>query len=204
MTSTEGMEAFVLPQKEAQSDHYEVMVLIPGAATEQEASATFEEVKKLIASAAGTITSDQNLGRRSLGYTIAGSRSGTYGVVEFDMEKSHVAELSEKLRIRKDVARFMIVKKAVRTPEQLAEDQRIASKIETRRKAKMASDIDTIEKESTKAPAAKPRAKREETAEAPAAEVKADATPAKPKSMEDIDKEIEKLLSDDMGSEIKL
>jgi hypothetical protein len=129
---------------------------------------------------------------------VAGSRSGSYAVAEFDMEKPRLSEFNEKLRIRKDVARFLIIKKNVKTAEEKAEDERIAKKIETRRKAKMESDIDTLEKETTKASAPKTRAPREEKAEA-AAESKP-ATPAKPKSLEEIDKEIEKLLSDDMGT----
>lgn len=209
MTSTEGMEPFVLPAKEVETDHYEVMVLMPGAATEQEAVATFDQVKETIKALGGTLTSDQNLGRRALGFTVENSRSGTYAVAEFDMEKPRLAELNEKLRIRKDVARYMLVKKHVKSAEEVAEDARISKKIETRRKAKMESDIDIIEKESSKAPAAKPRMTREaKTEAAPAAEatVKIEEPKAKaqPKSMEQIDKEIEKLLSDDMGSDIKL
>jgi len=212
MTSKEGLEPFVLPAKEVESDHYEVMILIPGQATEQEAAETFEQVKQTIVALKGTITSDQNLGRRALGFTVAGSRSGTYAVAEFDIEKPRVAELNEKFRIRKDVARYMLVKKHVKSAEELAEDARIAKKIDTRRKAKMEADIETIEKESTKAPAAKPRVARETKAveaapeAAPAVEkpAKVAKASAKAKSMEEIDKEIEKLLSDDMGADIKL
>jgi hypothetical protein len=89
----------------------------------------------------------------------------------------------------------------VKSAEELVEDERIAKKIETRRKAKMESDIDTMEKESSKTPAAKARTTRESREEKStvAAESKP-ATPTKPKSLEEIDKEIEKLLSDDMGT----
>ncbi len=198
----EAEATFVLPTKDNEPGHYELLVLLPGGATEQEAATTFDEVKRIVQSFNGTITFEANLGRRSLGYTIAGSRSGSYVVVEFDILKNRVSELNEKLRIRKDVARFLIVTKRVKSAEELAEDERIAKKIESRRKAKMEADIDTMEKESSKAPAAKTRIAREEKRDH-TTEAKP-ATPAKPKSMEEIDKEIEKLLSDDLGDDIKL
>ena len=77
--------------------------------------------------------------------------------------------------------------------------ERIAKKIEARRKAKMESDIATLEKETHKTPeAGKSRITREDKHETKSET--APQAPVKRKSMEEIDKEIEKLLSDDMGT----
>lgn len=214
--TTGDVEHFQFPKKEVQRDHYEIMVLVTGGELE-EVQKIFDGVKKLITSFGGITTSEDPLGRRSLGYTVAGTRSGTYYVAEFDCDKSKIAELREKLRIQKEIARFLIVKKRLKTEEELVEEERIRKKIESRKAEKMKKDIAELEKDSasitapTQLPISAERAAMQKKAEKQgmatpdaAQKEKADSAtkkqpPEQPASLEDIDKEIEKLLSDDLN-----
>lgn len=196
-TPIEEMEdtVFVFPEKEAQSDHYELMVLIATKeATEEQANATLEEVKKLIAAQQGTITQEENLGNRALAYTINAVRRGFYYVCEFDMDKSHVALLHESIRIRKDVTRFLLLKKHVKSAEEAALETKVHQKIDERRKAKMEESIAKVEAKPEERKPARTEAAPQKT------DIASTETP-KPKedvSPEKLDKEIEKLLSDDL------
>lgn len=125
---------YEFPEKEAQTDHYELMVLIPGQYTEEDASKIFEEVKELIGSFDGELTDSYNYGRRKLAYTIDGESNGNYFVAEYNLDRSQAAALSEKLRIRKDIARYLVLKKRVLTEEEEKENERIANIIAGRKK----------------------------------------------------------------------
>lgn len=220
------VEVFEFPSKEVQTDHYEILVLITKFETEQDATVIFDSIKQTIESFNGTVTSEEHIGNQNLAYTIAGTRNGIYFGAEFDLEKSQLAELNEKLRIRKDIARFLITKKRIPTAQELADEERIQKKIDGRRQAKLQSqavavDVEeraaaasAVQKKSEKpAPAvapfestpAKPFAaevKEEKAAPAPAvvtpAETSTEEPAAKKKSLAEIDKEIDKLLSDDI------
>lgn len=227
------LDAF--PKEEA-VDHYEILVLISGTIVETDAAALFNTVKELAQSLGGMITKEENMGRRTLGYTVAGSSQGNYFVAEFDMKKSAVVDLNNKLRMRKDIARFLVTKKRVKSPEELADEARVADKIAKRKMLARAAAAANPEKSTAeeKEPfanksrvrtfvrkpvaAALPQTEKVATstesaqsvtpAEAAAPQLAEKVTPpaeaapieekAKPKTMEEIDREIEKLLSDDI------
>lgn len=190
---TSTVELFQFPSKEVETKHYEMLVLIGGQTTEDQAQSIFGEVKGVLTSLGGAITSEEVLGRRSLAYTVAGSKSGSYFVTEFDLPTNALAELNEKLRIRKDVTRFMITSKRIPTAEEIAEHERVQAKIETRKKAKRATqeqqDAEQLEKK-----AAKKAARQPASAPAASAEAKTEPKPNK----EQIDTQIEKLLNNEI------
>lgn len=246
-----SVEAFVLPQKEAIVEHYEVLLLVLGNYSEEEVAAIHNEVKQYITEAEGTVTVENNMGRRNLAYKVAQQQVGTYIAIEFDLDRSRLAAVQERIRIRKDVERFMIVKKRQLTAEQQMEEQRRNERITARRKAQISSveskDKPRKKRERTErprrpmevatpvaaavapttdavvaptvqaeVPTATPTVEEKVTAteaapitEAPATETAAPvATPAAPapeanekaeNTIENIDKEIEKLLSDDLN-----
>ncbi|MFH1425824.1 MAG: 30S ribosomal protein S6 [Candidatus Kerfeldbacteria bacterium] len=190
-------DVFEFPEKEVQSDHYEIMVLVAGDATEEDAQRVFDEVKQEIAAHGGTITLEEALGRRSLGYTVEQSKSGNYFVAEFDMEKRKLKDLNEKLRIHKDVTRSLVVKKRQKTEEELADEkkrdeQRKAHKQQRLQEQMREEEEKQKEKEKEIAPKPVKKVSTEAAAEKPKEEVE------KKKSIEDIDAEIDKLLSEDL------
>lgn len=192
------VEQFILPPKELQSEHYELMVLIPGQLLEDEARTVWDEIKQLIQANSGQITTEQELGRKDLAYTVAGSRNGTYFVLECDLPKPQLAVIQEKLRIRKEVARVLFTKKRVKSAEEIAEEKRVNDKIQARKQQKAIASMT-----SSPAPAVveSPRPAAPVVASVPSSAPAATEEPAPKKptsSLADLDREIEKLLSDNI------
>ena len=104
-------EVFEFPKKEELVHHYEMMLLISGNTTDEDAAKTFAEVKELTVAAGAEMTYEEVIGRKTLAYSVDKSRQGSYFVCEFDLISTRLPGLNEKLRIRKDVARFLIIKK---------------------------------------------------------------------------------------------
>lgn len=180
--------------KEEFSEHYELLLLIAGTMTDEEAAMIVDSVKTLLADMGATMTHDAILGRRNLGYSVAKSRTGVYGLFEFDLLKKQLPAIQEKLRLRKDITRFLIIKKTVLTAEEIAENERIAKKITERRLAKKAAaDVAAI--------AAQPieQEVKKEVAPSEIADVAAPKPENRPKkTLEDIDKEIDRILGGDI------
>ncbi|MCW1930199.1 MAG: 30S ribosomal protein S6 [Candidatus Kerfeldbacteria bacterium] len=179
-TADMSSEVFEMPKKEVSMQHYEMLMLLPGSNTEEEAAATSKEVAEFLTAQNCEITKQENLGRKSLGYTVAGSRNGTYMLYEFNTATSQIAPINEKLRIRKDVARFLIVKKVEKTEEQLKEEARVKGIIDGRKAVKKAAMGDVAEK--TEEAPKKTRRPAKKAAETP----------------ENIDKEIDKLIDSEV------
>lgn len=201
-------EDFILPPKEDEEliEHYELLLLISGLTSEDDAAKVFTSVKELLANDGAQITHEESLGRKALGYTIAKSRQGHYFVAEFDLVKSKLAPLQQKLRVRADITRYLIVKKRVKTAAELAEEARVRQKIEARKKARVKEDIAKLEEATSVTPLSSALAPATTTSESPSATTpttpKASVEEGKtkektPSTLEDIDKEIEKILSDD-------
>lgn len=198
----ENTELFVFPEREVQMEHYETLLLIPGTASEEEATAAFEAAKAELAALNAEITFEEAWGRKTLAYTVAKSRHGYYFVVEFNMDKANVATLTEKLRLRKDIARFMTVKKRQKSAEELAEEQRLRDKIAMKQQkeeeqaeaAEAQAEAEAVAKRKLAAAEkadATEEASEETKEEAPATEAKEEAV--------DIEKEIDKVLDEDMN-----
>lgn len=192
-------ELFVFPEREAQMEHYETLLLIPGTASEEEANAAYEAAKAELVALNAEITFEEAWGRKALAYTVAKSRHGYYFVVEFNMDKANVATLTEKLRLRKDIARFMTVKKREKSAEELAEEQRLRDKIAMKQQkeeeqaeaAEAQAEAEAVAKRKLAAAEAKEESSEEKKEEAPTTEAKEEAV--------DIEKEIDKVLDEDMN-----
>lgn len=177
-------DVFEMPQKEVSTQHYEMLMLLPGSSTEEEAATSAKEVADFLTAQNCEITKQENLGRKNLGYTVAGSRNGTYVLYEFNTATTQIAPINEKLRIRKDVARFLIVKKVEKTDEQLKEEARVRGIIEGRKALKKAAQGDSAEKSAEEKPKKTRRPSK-----------KAEASAATP---ENIDTQIDKLIDSDV------
>ncbi len=207
--TTEEVEEFVFPEKEAQIGHYELTVLVTNL-TDEVAAEVMATTKKTVESFGGELTHEENMGRRTLAYTIDNTTSGNYFLMEFDMDRSKIADLNEKLRITKEISRYLIVKRPKRTPEEIVrEAKQREDRLSKARKAR------PEEKKPARKPAPrKPRSEEGEVTKpakpsAPAQEAVKPAATAAPaaeevkknedkKPLADIDSEIEKLLSDEV------
>ena len=167
---------YELPAKEPQVLHYELLSLVVGRFTDEQVSVIVDEVRNIINEAGATNIQDESMGRRPLAYRIEGDRNGTYHVFEFDCDTAHLSIIHEKLRIRKDIARFMIVKKRPVTAEQRQAYEALRAQLLAERQAE--KDKAAAEKKPASTPVAP-------IADAPAAVVEADSAGEVPSTPEE-------------------
>lgn len=93
-------------------EKYELLYIIAAKYTDAEIESLMEKIKGMIATAGGTVTEMHNLGRRKLAYPISHVRNGNYVLVYFEAEPTAVAKLNEMLRLSTDVLRHLITTKS--------------------------------------------------------------------------------------------
>lgn len=202
--TTEEISLMEFAPAEDRHEHYEMLVLIPGQLTEEQAQEVQQQVTELMMAEGAQTTHEEFLGRRALGYTVAGGRHGYYVVVEFDMARHLLDALQRKLRVAKNVARFLIIKKHVKTAEEIACEQEVMQKIHARRlrqqsivAAKEEKNIRT--EEVTVVSSEMPKHVSEVVSKNPVNPAPQPTTAERSATLEDIDKEIDRILNDDMN-----
>lgn len=120
--------------------HYEILFIMPNKFTDEEAQKVFAKVKQLISSLDGKITLENYWGKKKFAYPINHEYYGYYGLYEFDLERTAIAEINNKLRLDNDIVRFLIVKKEVKSEEQIKKDEEIKEKIESRKEKEKAEE----------------------------------------------------------------
>jgi small subunit ribosomal protein S6 len=154
-------------------EKYELLYIIAAKYTDSEIEALMEKIKGLVTSAGGSVTEMHNLGRRKLAYPINHVRNGNYVLVYFSAETSVLAKLNETLRLSADVLRHILVTKS----QYLTKIPSFAELTEIRR-----DDDET------------PRPRQMAPIQAPIV-VKAAAAPV---SMEDLDKKLDQILTEEV------
>ena len=179
-------------------EHYEVFFIVPGAMKDEEALETIGKVKKLLEDLEGKITKEDNWGRKSLAYPIKHETQGTYGLFEFDLDPKQLQELNKRMRLSREILRYLVVKAKIKTAADLAEEEKIKEKIASKKKEAMKEKIEVAEKE--KKEDAEIKTKKAVTQEK--IEKSASPKPSTEKkekvSMEDLDKKLDELLSEDL------
>ena len=103
---------------------------------------------QLISSLEGKITLENYWGKKKFAYPIKHEYYGYYGLYEFDLERASIAEINNKLRLDNDIVRFLIVKKEVKSEEQVKKDEKIKEKIETKKAKAKEEDVKEVKKTS--------------------------------------------------------
>lgn len=129
--------------------HYEILFIIPNRFTDNEAQDIFKKTGQLISSYEGKITLENYWGKKKFAYPIKHEYYGYYGLYEFDLERNLISEINNKLRLDNNVLRFIIVKKDIKSEDQIKKDEKIRAKIENK-KAKQQEEQKEKEKGSKK------------------------------------------------------
>lgn len=116
-------------------EHYELLYIIPGAKTEEEAKAETTKVHALVTGQGATVTQADFWGKRKLAYEIDHLRYGYYDLVAFDLESTKLSALDAALHLAETVLRYQITRRKVLTAEQLAATQQLRERIAARREA---------------------------------------------------------------------
>ena len=96
---------------------YELMLVLNPALSQEENVGAREQVRELITSNGGEITTEDEWGTRRLAYSIkkAGQTylEGIYYLFRFNLEPATVGEIDRPLRLSERVLRHMVVKSSV-------------------------------------------------------------------------------------------
>jgi len=133
--------------------HYEILFIIPNKFTDDEAKEIFKKTGQLLSSYDGKITLENYWGKKKFAYPIKHEHYGYYGLYEFDLERTLISEINNKLRLDNNILRFMIVKKDIKSEDQIKKDEKIRAKIENKKakeKEKEEEKEKSIKKTSTK------------------------------------------------------
>ncbi len=109
--------------------HYELLYIMSNKFTEDEIEPIAEKINKTIAGEGGDIAFDENWGKKKLAYPIKGSQHGYYRLMEFDLDGEKLSIIDRFLRMSSDVVRHQIVKKRIKTEEEIKKDKIIEKKV---------------------------------------------------------------------------
>lgn len=109
---------------------YEVMYIVDVDTPDDEVTRLNETLRGIISDQGGTITKNENMGRRQLAYPINRKNEGIYQLFEVEGSGSEIAELERRMRVNDQVIRYITVR--------VDEDRQRAEKFKTKR-AKKAS-----------------------------------------------------------------
>jgi len=172
------------------SEHYELTYIVSIKHLDDELKKVTDLVAGFIKGFGGVVTSEVVLGKQRLAYPIKQTHQGTYIVNEINLDPEMVLKLDKQLTLENSILRHLIIKNKIKTEEEIKREKEIQERLikETEQ------EIDKLEKSSKKF------VKKEEVsekAETPAAEVKKTVR-SKDSSMEDLDKKLDEILTDDL------
>ena len=107
---------------------YEVMFIVDAKASEDEITRLNENLQQIITDQGGTISKQENMGRRQLAYPIGRQTEGQYVLFEIDGTGREIAELERRMRVNDQVIRYITVR--------VDEDRRRAEKFKAKRARK--------------------------------------------------------------------
>lgn len=107
---------------------YEVMFIVDPKAGDEELTRLSENLQQVIADQGGTVTKNEQMGRRQLAYPIGRINEGHYVLLEVEGTGREIAELERRMRVNDQVIRYITVR--------VDEDRRRAEKFKAKRARK--------------------------------------------------------------------
>jgi len=170
---------------------YEIAVLYPFPYTQKEEQTLLKEVEGIFAEAGGIQVTKDAWGRRGLAYKIGGYDEGNFVIYYYEFDPEKLKEMDQALRIVPGVLRHLIIKppKGYQIVKYSEEYERWMKERETVHEKREREEEEDIKRQVAD------RAKRQ----AKKAEKKPKTDEAKkPMESGEIDKQLEKLISDDL------
>jgi len=127
-----------------QLQHYELMLIISGAITEDKHPAILEQTKQSLTKNGAIGAKETILGRKKLAYAIKNLKHGFYFTYEFDLSTTNLNNVHEDLRLNTQILRFLITRKKVRTAEDISRENK---QKEGRIKAQIKKENEVMEEE---------------------------------------------------------
>ena len=98
-------------EKNKEPKSYEMVVIIPGSQSEQEASNDLEKIEKILKSEKVQVLHTENWGKRPLVYPIKKQTYGYYGLFQFDSDPLAIAKIQKELELSEWILRFLLTAK---------------------------------------------------------------------------------------------
>lgn len=121
--------------------HYELLYILPGNKTEEEAQSMVQTIRELVKQQGGNVIKEDFWGKRKLAYEIDHLSHGYYDLVTFEIESTKLQALENVLRLNEHVVRHQITTFIVKTQEQLAAEERLRERIAARRQADKEKEV---------------------------------------------------------------
>ena len=112
----------------AEQRTYEVMFIVDSKTSDEDITRLNENLQQVITDQGGTVTKQENMGRRQLAYPIGRQTEGHYVLFEVDGSGREIAELERRMRVNDQVIRYITVR--------VDEDRRRAEKFKAKRARK--------------------------------------------------------------------
>ncbi|HEX7999303.1 MAG TPA: 30S ribosomal protein S6 [Pyrinomonadaceae bacterium] len=112
----------------AEQRTYEVMFIVDPKTGDEDITRLNETLQQVITDQGGTVTKNENMGRRQLAYPIGRLNEGHYILFEVDGSGREIAELERRMRVNDQVIRYITVR--------VDEDRRRAEKFKAKRARK--------------------------------------------------------------------
>jgi len=159
---------------------YELMYILAGSISDDQIPEVSAQINQYVADFGGTDIRDNQLGKKKLAYPIKKTKNGFYGVLDFSMDAKKVNDLDAKIRTQDNtIIRYIMVNMDEHL-ERLSRDREVQTKMNRNRPPEMIN----ASEEST-APVARTTPVKK-------------AEPVKEINAEELDKEIEKALTEDI------
>lgn len=107
---------------------YELVFIVDPQADDDEVTKITESLKQIVTEKGGTITREENMGRRTLAYEILHKTEGSFMMLEIEGSGREIAELERRMRVNDRILRYITVR--------VDEDRRRAEKFKTKRARK--------------------------------------------------------------------
>lgn len=133
--------------KSSGTPHYELLYIISNKFSEDELEPVKEKVNKAIADNSGVITFSEDWGKKRFAYPISHFRQGYYNLVEFDLIGENLTKVDRLLRMSSEILRHQIVRKKIKTREEIERDNKITEKIAARKEEEKEKQVKEEEKE---------------------------------------------------------
>lgn len=131
--------------------HYELYFIMTIRLSEEEQRDLLGKIDKLNSSLGFKTTISKEAGKRRLAFPIKKETQGNYYLIEFDGEQDQIKKLEKELRLMSGILRFVVLKKRVKTAEEIDQEQKIKEKIEGRKReaerAELALEQEKIQEE---------------------------------------------------------
>ena len=107
---------------------YEIVFIIDPDTGEDEMTRLTDNLQQTIVDQGGTVTKNENMGRRTLAYRIGRKTEGIYMLFEVEGSGREIAELERRMRVSDQVMRYLTVR--------VDEERQRAEKLRARRARK--------------------------------------------------------------------